>query len=98
MLRDSLSALGLLAVVPLLLVATTLRMRQYALRSAAVDPEVAWFSYARFMKLATQAAWLVSLGLLSLPIVERWVDAVAGLQPKGAAIEAQAFIWVLIAL
>ena len=95
---DSLRVLGLLAVVPLLLVALTLWMRQYALRSAAVDPEAAWFSYARFLKLGTQAAWLVSLGLLSLPIIESWVDAVTGLQPKGAAIEAQVFIWVLIAM
>jgi Zn-dependent protease with chaperone function len=96
--QDSLSVLGLLAVVPLLLVALTLWMRHHALRSAAIDPEAAWFSYARFMKLGTQAAWLVSLGLLSLPLVETWVDAVAGPQPKGAAIGTQAFIWVLIAL
>ena len=95
---DSLRVLGLLAVVPLLLVALTLWMRQYALRSAAVDPEAAWFSYARFLKLGTQAAWLVSLGLLSLPIIESWVDAVAGPQPKGTAIGPQVFIWVLIAM
>ncbi len=98
MLRTTLIVLGLLAIVPLLLVALTLCMRRYALRFASVDPEAAWFSYARFMKLGTQGAWLASLGLLSLPVIETWVDAVAAPQPHGAAIGPQVFIWVLIAI
>ncbi len=47
--RDIAITFGPLAAVPIVLIGSTLWMRRYVLRSAAADPDVAWFSYARFL-------------------------------------------------
>ena len=92
------SELWPLVVVPIVLIGLTLWMRRKVLRTAAADPDVAWFSYARFMKLSTQAGWLVWLGLLSLPAVGRWVAFVGGDPGTRGLIGAQALLWTAIGL
>jgi hypothetical protein len=96
--RDLGVVFGPLATIPILLIALTLWMRRYSLRTASADPELAWFSYARFMKVGTQVAWLVWLGLLSLPALVRWVEFVAEREGQVGAIEQQAFVWAVIGL
>jgi Zn-dependent protease with chaperone function len=90
--------LGPLAAVPLLLVGLTLWMRRNALRAAASDPDAAWFRYASFLRLSTQAGWLVWLALLSLPGVERFVKFVAGPPRQVGAVGTYAIYWAVIAL
>lgn len=96
--RDIAIAFGPLAAVPLVLIGLTLWMRRYVLRNAAADPDVAWFSYARFMKFSAQAGWLTWLGLLSLPAVGKWVAFVGGDSGTRGAFGAQALIWAAIGL
>jgi len=52
---EMVSELWPLALMPIVLIGLTLWMRRYVLRSAAADPDVTWFSYARFMKISAQA-------------------------------------------
>jgi len=92
------SVFGPLAAVPIALIGLTLWMRRYVLRSAAADPDAAWFSYARFMKISAQAGWLAWLGLLSLPAVGRWVAFVGGDPGTRGLFGAQALIWAAIGL
>ena len=87
-----------LLAIPLLLIASTIRMRRYALRAAASGVEGAWFSYARFLKLGTQSAWLIWLAALSLPGVQRWIEFVVERDGNHVGEQLQAFAWSILAV